>query len=166
MPSNSLVSKQTYVFDVWACVHSDHISMLNTKVVANNAVDASTSVIELVVGEDDENSVLALLSLDQDGVATEELQVLHGLVGERDNRVVIVDGISNPVVLLALHMRTLSSISLTSKSLASSSSSRWRLRYHLAEVAVSMLSHLSLPRRVAFATYFSVLLSGGVAMIC
>jgi len=76
--------------------------MLDTKVVANNTVDASATIVELIIGEDDKDGILALLSLDQDGVATEELEILHGLVGEGNDRVVIVDGIGDPGTLLAL----------------------------------------------------------------
>ena len=83
-------------------MYGDHISVLDAEVVANNTVDAGASIIEVIISEDDKNGVLALLSLDQDGVATEELEILHGLVGEGNDRVVIVDGIGDPGTLLAL----------------------------------------------------------------
>ena len=83
-------------------MYGDHISVLDAEVVANNTVDAGASIIEVIIGEDDKDGILALLSLDQDGVATEELEILHGLVGEGNDRVVIVDGIGDPGTLLAL----------------------------------------------------------------
>jgi hypothetical protein len=36
--------------------------MLHSKVVTDNSVDTSTAVIKLVVGQNNENSILALLS--------------------------------------------------------------------------------------------------------
>ena len=58
----------------------DDVSMLDTEVVANHSVDASTSIIEIVIGENDQDCVLALLSLDQYCVAPEQLQRLHCVV--------------------------------------------------------------------------------------
>lgn len=81
-------------------MNGDHISVLDTKIVANDTVDTSATIVELIVSEDDEDGILALLSLDQDSIATEELEILHGLVGEGNDRVVIVDGIGDPVSLL------------------------------------------------------------------
>jgi hypothetical protein len=52
-------------------MHGDHISVLDTEVMPDNTVDTGTSIVQIVVGENDENGVLALLSLDQDCVATE-----------------------------------------------------------------------------------------------
>lgn len=70
----------THVFDIWAGMNSDNITVLHAEVVADNSVDTRRSVVKIVVSEDNENSVLALLSLYQDGVATEELECLHGVV--------------------------------------------------------------------------------------
>jgi hypothetical protein len=77
-------------------VNGDHVTVLDTKVVANDTVDASASVIKVLISEDNENCVFSLLSSDQDGVAAEELQGVHGGFGEGDNAVVIIDGIGNP----------------------------------------------------------------------
>ena len=52
----------TYVFDIGARVDGDHVTMLYPKVVADDSVDASTAVIKLIVGQDNKDSVLALLS--------------------------------------------------------------------------------------------------------
>jgi len=70
----------THIFDVWARMDCDDVSMLDTEVVANHSVDASTSIIEIVIGENDQDCVLALLSLDQYCVAPEQLQRLHCVV--------------------------------------------------------------------------------------
>jgi hypothetical protein len=54
--------------------------MLDAEVVSNNTVDASTAIIEIVVGQDNEDGVSSHLTLDEDCVATEELESLHGVV--------------------------------------------------------------------------------------
>jgi hypothetical protein len=63
--------------------------------VADNTVDAGLTIFKIVVGEHDQDSVLALLSLYQNSVATEELESLHGVVGKSNDRVVIVGGVGN-----------------------------------------------------------------------
>jgi hypothetical protein len=79
-------------------VNGDDIAVLDAEVVAHNTVDAGTAVIEIIVGQDNQHSVLALLALDQNCVTTEELEGLHGVVGESNNGVVIVDGIGHTVL--------------------------------------------------------------------
>jgi hypothetical protein len=76
-------------------VDGDHVTMLDSEVVANNSVDASAAVIELIVGENDENGILSLLASNQDGVTSEELELVHSGLGEGNDAVVIVDGIGN-----------------------------------------------------------------------
>ena len=83
-------TEKTYVFDVGAGVDGNDVAVLDTEVVADNTVDAGLTILEIVVGENNQDSILALLSLDQDSVATEELESLHGVVGEGDDGVVIV----------------------------------------------------------------------------
>ena len=73
----------------------DNVTVLDTEVVADNAVDAGLTILEIVVGKNDQDGILALLSLDQNGIATEELESLHGVVREGDDGVVIVGGVSN-----------------------------------------------------------------------
>ena len=58
----------------------DDVSVLDTEVVANHSVDASTSIIEIVIGQNNQDCVLALLSLDQYGVTSKQLQCLHCIV--------------------------------------------------------------------------------------
>jgi hypothetical protein len=52
----------THVFDIRARVNGDHVAVLHTQVVADDTVDAGAAVIELLVGENDEDSVLSLLT--------------------------------------------------------------------------------------------------------
>lgn len=73
----------------------DHITVLDAQVVANNTVYPCRAIVEVVICEHDQDCVLALLALDQDSVTTEELERLHGVVREGDNRVVIIDGIGD-----------------------------------------------------------------------
>jgi hypothetical protein len=77
-----IVSKTgyTYVFDVRARVDGNNITVLDTQVVANDTVYPRRAIIEIVVGEHDEDSVLPLLALDEDCVTAEELERLHGVV--------------------------------------------------------------------------------------
>lgn len=78
----------------------DYVAVLHAQVVADNSVYPRGTVIEIVICQHDEDRVLALLTLDKDRVATEQLERLHGVVGEGDDGVVIVDGISDATPLL------------------------------------------------------------------
>jgi hypothetical protein len=86
---------ETYIFDVRARMDGDNIAVLDPEVVPHDPIYPCRAVIEVVVGENDQDSVLPLLALYQDCVATEELERLHGVVGEGDDGVVIVDGIGD-----------------------------------------------------------------------
>lgn len=61
----------------------------------DHAVHADRAIVEVVVGEDDEHGVLSLLALDEDSVATEQLERLHGVVGESEDGVVIGGGVGD-----------------------------------------------------------------------
>lgn len=74
----------------------DDIAVLDTQVVADNSVDASTSIIEVIVGQHDQNGILALLAADKNGIAAEQLKLFHGVVGQGDDRVVIVGSVRHP----------------------------------------------------------------------
>lgn len=87
--------RETHVFDVGAGVDGDNVTVLDTEVVADNAVNTGLTILEIVVGKNDQDGILALLSLDQHSVATEELKSLHGVVREGDDRVVIIGGVSD-----------------------------------------------------------------------
>jgi hypothetical protein len=58
-------------------VDSDHVTVLDTEIVADNPVDAGAAIIELLISKDNENGVLSLLSADKNSVATEQLQGVH-----------------------------------------------------------------------------------------
>lgn len=70
----------TYIFDIGARVDGNDIAVLDTEVVSHNTVDASTSIIQLIIGQDDQNSVLPLLALHQNCITSEKLEGLHGVV--------------------------------------------------------------------------------------
>lgn len=105
MDAGQLVQEQkqwgrgTYVFDVGARVDSDDITVLDAEIVADDPVDTCAAIVEVVVGKDDQNSVLSLLALDENGVATEELEGFHRVVGKGNDGIVIVGGIGNTVNL-------------------------------------------------------------------
>lgn len=94
-------SREAYVFDVGARVNGNDVAMLDAEIMSNHTVHARATIIQVVIGQDDQNCVLAFLSLHQDGVTTEQLQSLHGVVGERDHGVVIVHSIRYPVATLS-----------------------------------------------------------------
>ena len=52
---------------------SDNIAVLDSEVVANNTVHSSTTIIQVVVGQDNQNRILSLLALNEDCVTSEEL---------------------------------------------------------------------------------------------
>ena len=70
----------TDIFDIGTRVDSNHVAVLDSQVVTNDSVDAGTAIIELIISKDDEDCVLSLLASDEDGVTTEELERLHGVV--------------------------------------------------------------------------------------
>jgi hypothetical protein len=71
--SKSEEQDTTYIFDVRARVDSDDVAMLDSEIVANHSVDAGVAILKIVIGEHDQDSVFALLALDEHGVASEEL---------------------------------------------------------------------------------------------
>ena len=52
-------------------MYGNHISVLYAEVMPDNTVDTCTPIIQLVIGQDYKNGILALLALDQDGVTAE-----------------------------------------------------------------------------------------------
>lgn len=96
----------------------DDVAVLHTEVVAHNTVDADASVIQIIVRQDNKHGIFSLLSLHEDllgrleisghpktggkvemaySIAPEELKGLHGVVGQSNDRVIIVDGIRDAV---------------------------------------------------------------------
>ena len=73
----------------------NYVAMFDAKVVADHTVHPRTTVVEIVVGKDNQNRILPLLALNKDGVTTEELQCFHSVVGKRDDGVVIVRSIGD-----------------------------------------------------------------------
>jgi hypothetical protein len=94
-PTRVRLVVDTHIFDVWARMDRDDIAVLHTQVVANNAVQTSAAVVQIIVGKNDQDSVLPLLSADEDRVTAEQLESVHGVVRQGDDGVVIVDGIGN-----------------------------------------------------------------------
>ena len=86
----------THIFDIRARVNRNDITMLDTKVVADDTVETGAAIIKIVIGENDQDGILSLLSTDKNGITAEELKGLHCVVGKGDNGVVIVDSIGNP----------------------------------------------------------------------
>lgn len=76
-------------------MHGDDIAVLDPQIVSNHTVDAGTAIIQIVIRQDDQHSIPALLALDQHRVTTEELQSFHGVVREGNDGVVIVHGIGD-----------------------------------------------------------------------
>ena len=87
----------TYVFDIWTRVDGDDIAMFDSKIVTDNAVHPCTAVIKIILSQNDQDGILPLLALNKDCVTTEKPQSLHGIIGKADDRIVIVDGISNAI---------------------------------------------------------------------
>lgn len=50
-----------------------NIAVLDPEIVANDTVHSSTAVIQVIVGQDDQDGVFSLLALDEDSVTSEEL---------------------------------------------------------------------------------------------
>ena len=119
----------TYIFDVWARVDCDDISVLHPQVVSDHSIYPCRAIIELIICQDDQDGVLSLLALYQDCVATEQLKCFHGVVGECDNGVVIVYGVGDADGEVSHRMNPwIIKTSLTSTSWASSSSLEWLLQ--------------------------------------
>jgi hypothetical protein len=78
-------------------MHSDNIAKLDSEVASNNTVHAGATVIKLVIRQDNENGITPLLSLHEYRIAAEELKGLHGVVGEGDDGVVIVNRVGDTV---------------------------------------------------------------------
>lgn len=68
-------------------VHRNDVAEAHPQVSAHHLVDADARLFAGVVGQHDADGVLALFSLQEDRVAAEELEGLHGLEGEGDDAV-------------------------------------------------------------------------------
>lgn len=74
----------------------DNIAVLYPQVVTDNSVESGTAIIKVIVRKDDQDGVFSLLASNEDCISTEQLELFHSVVRKCDDRVVIVDGISNP----------------------------------------------------------------------
>jgi hypothetical protein len=63
--------------------------------MSDNTIHPCTSIIQIVIGENNEHCIFSLLSPNKNCVSTEELQCFHRVVGQGNDGVVIVDRISN-----------------------------------------------------------------------
>ena len=72
------------------------VTVLDPQVVTDDSVDPDTTIIQLIICENDQDGVLSLLASDQDGITTEKLKSVHSIVGQGDDGVIIINGISNP----------------------------------------------------------------------
>lgn len=78
-------------------MHGNDVAVLDAEVVAHDTVDAGASIIQIIIGKNDQNRILTLLALHQNCITPEKLKSLHRVIRQRDNRVVIVDGIRHAV---------------------------------------------------------------------
>merc|ERR1719440_2620001 len=78
------------VLDIGALVDGDDVAEAHLEVLADALVHPDLARLARVVREHDAHRVLAALALEQHRVAAEELELLHGGEGERDDGVVIV----------------------------------------------------------------------------
>lgn len=63
----------TYIFNVRTWVNGDDIAVLDSEVMADNTIDSSAPIVEIVIGKHDQDGVLALLAFHKHGVSPEEL---------------------------------------------------------------------------------------------
>ena len=63
----------THIFDIGAWMDGDNIAVLDTEVMPDHTVHARTSIIQIIICQDNENSILALLALHEYCVTTEKL---------------------------------------------------------------------------------------------
>lgn len=80
------------VFDVRARLHGNNIGQAHTQVIPDDPIHAYLLIGTCVIGENDTDGLLPPLALEQHRITSEELQLVHLVLGERDDGVVIVDG--------------------------------------------------------------------------
>lgn len=77
-------------------MNGDDIAMLDPEVMADDTVDSGTSIVKIVIRQYNQDCIFALFASDQNSIAPEKLKTVHGVVGQRDDGVVIVYGIGDP----------------------------------------------------------------------
>lgn len=70
----------TYIFNIGARVDGHNVAVLHAQVVPHNTVQTTTAVVKIIVTKNDKDSVLSLLSPNEDRVAAEQLKSVHGVV--------------------------------------------------------------------------------------
>jgi hypothetical protein len=66
-------------------MHCNDVPVLDTQIVSHNTIHAGTSIIKIVIGKNDQDSILPLLAFDEHGIASEQLEGVHCIVGESDD---------------------------------------------------------------------------------
>lgn len=80
---------------VAARVHRNDVTETHTQILPHNLVHADLAVLQAIIGQNNAHSVLALLSLDQHVITTEEIQFLHLGLRKRDHRIVVIERLLN-----------------------------------------------------------------------
>lgn len=90
----------------------DNIAVLDTEVVARHTGEAGTALVEIVVGEDNQDGVLPLLAADEDSIAAEQLQGVHGARREHNDGVIVINrvGDAEKLVSLRVHKSPISAV--------------------------------------------------------
>ncbi|KAH3658912.1 hypothetical protein OGATHE_006638 [Ogataea polymorpha] len=78
-------------FGTWVNCHN--VPKTNSQVVPCHSVDSTNTILDIIIGQNDQDSVLSLLSFDQGSITTEQLQKLHRVGRHRNDGVVIIGGI-------------------------------------------------------------------------
>merc|ERR1719313_3115975 len=79
------------VWHITAGMDRDDVAKTNTQVLTHDLVQPDFLVVKVLVCQHDTHSVLALLTLQKDVVAAEEIELLHLRLGQGDHRIVIVE---------------------------------------------------------------------------
>lgn len=61
-------------------MNSDNVTVLHTQVVSHHTVQTTAAIVKVIVTKNNEHCVLSLLASDEDGVTTEQLESVHGVV--------------------------------------------------------------------------------------
>jgi hypothetical protein len=65
------------ILDIGTGVDGDDIAQTNAVVGSYNTVDTGHSVVEVIIGKNDQNGVLSLLALDENGITSEKAKRFH-----------------------------------------------------------------------------------------
>jgi hypothetical protein len=94
------------VLDIGAGLHHNHVAEANAQVLAHRLVHADFALFNSLIRKNDANSVLALLSLDKNGVTAEQAEFLHSVEMQSNNAVVVIGSfIHNQAIWVLLLQR-------------------------------------------------------------